>query len=51
MLDEKKRIDVGNMRIAGCLNQGGKIVLPSDEDDNELIAGIDYPVNEGSMGF
>jgi hypothetical protein len=50
MLDEKKRIDVEKMRVAGCLNQGGKVTLPSEEDDRG-IPGIDYPIGENELGF
>jgi hypothetical protein len=53
MLNEKKKIDVELMRVAGCLNQGGKITLP-EEDDEETgrgIPGIDYPVGEENIGF
>jgi hypothetical protein len=48
MLDEKKRIDIGNMRIAGCLNQGGKV---EENDDRKGIPGIDFPVSESDMNF
>jgi len=52
MLDEKKKLDIEKMRIAGYLNQGGQLDTHEDEDGEYQsggLAGIDYPVGEGNI--
>lgn len=46
MLDEKKRIDIANWRIQGCLNQGGEVTFK-----NEDVSGIDKPVDIEALSF
>lgn len=46
MLKEKKRIDIEKMKIAAYLNAGGSL-----EETEEIVPGIDEPVNPGAMGF
>lgn len=53
MLDAKSRINIENYRIQACLNNGGTIEFPGDEDEEKRkgTPGIDFPVGENQMNF
>jgi hypothetical protein len=48
MLDEKKKIELDKARTLAYLIMGGKIDEPKEYKG---IPGIDFPVNESTMGF